>query len=237
MNRVNEALVTNPRDNRGFRQEDFSALAADLPPPVRLAIGYAPAKARKFWLGLFALDRRFAQIVATAQEPMLAQMRLAWWRETLQGVPAGWPVGDPLLGALKEWSDHGGVLSSLADGWEAMLGEGTLDAASLASLAGARGDAVSAVAHLSGQGSFAGHAYDLGYAWALADIALHLSEPRERETALALWRAATVARPNTPRVLRPVAVLERLCRRTLQKGVAGGGGAFFTALRVGLFGR
>jgi phytoene synthase len=74
-----------------------------IPPLQRLALAYAPAKSRAPLIALFALDARLADIVRHAHEPMLAQLRLAWWREQLTGGSGGPASGDPLLALLREW--------------------------------------------------------------------------------------------------------------------------------------
>ena len=51
-----------------------------LAPMHRLALAYAPAEARPAWAGLLALDARLAGVVRAAREPVLGQLRLAWWR-------------------------------------------------------------------------------------------------------------------------------------------------------------
>jgi len=167
---------------------------------------------------------------------MLAQMRLTWWRETLEKPGADWPAGELLLAGLRDWSDEARVLGALASGWEAMLAEPPIGAADLAALAGARADAVAAIARLGGLPGDASEGQERGYAWALADIALHLSDEKERANALALMRAAEKPLGKAPRILRPVAVLDALAHQAIgRKG--GGASSFFTALRVGLFGR
>ena len=76
---------------------------SSLPLPQRLALSYAPRASRNAFAGLLALDTRFAGIVRHAREPMLAQMRLAWWRDVLAKPAAEWPTGEPLLALLAEW--------------------------------------------------------------------------------------------------------------------------------------
>lgn len=206
---------------------NFADLAGELPPPLRMAISHAPSAARPLWLGLFSLDRRFAQIVATSREPMLAQVRLAWWRDVLRGPLAGWPSGEPLLAALTPWGERATRLADLADGWEAMLGDAPLEPAAFAALAGARGDAMAALVQIAGRGDVADEAAARGYLWGLRDIASHLSDPTEQARAAALVRSATVPSGRAARVLRPVAILDALAD----------GGGFGTALRIGLIGR
>lgn len=213
-------------DRADFRAK-LTSLVQDLPPPLRMAISHAPAGARPLWTGFFALDRRFAHILASNREPMLAQMRLAWWRETL-GTPVGrWPAGEPLLAALSIWGGQAQRLAGLADGWEAMLGEAPLEPAAFAALAGARGDALAALVQAAGEEALAAEAVARGYAWALSDIAAHLSDPVEQARASALLRTVDPARGAAPRILRPVAIADALAS----------GGGFAAALRIGLIGR
>ncbi|MBB3991136.1 squalene/phytoene synthase family protein [Croceicoccus naphthovorans] len=222
--------MSDTPDNRGFWEETL----ASFPPPMRLSLTFAPAASRSFWGGFFALDRRFAHIVATASEPMLAQMRLTWWREVLDKPADDRPSGEPLLAALAKWGGEARVLARLAEGWEMLVGEEPLDAASVAALAGARGDVAGAIARLAGKSDQAEDAVRAGYRWALADIASHLSDEGERAMALSLYRAA--AEGSMPRIARPVRVLEQLAMRSMA-GQAGGFGSYLAALRTGWLGR
>lgn len=227
---VSETLVTHDSDLQAFWEEAEEQLL----PPIWLAIAYAPAAARQLWTGFFMLDRRFAQIVATAREPMLAQMRLAWWRETLHRPVEDWPAGEPLLAALLDWGEERSALAGLADGWEAMIGEPPLDAAAFASLAGAREDAISALGRLSG----ADAARAAAHRWALADIAMNLSDEIERGRVDALLASATKPSGKCPKSMRPIAVLDAQTQRALAEGRRiGGPGDLAVALRIGLLGR
>lgn len=211
---------------------------ADLSPPTRLATGFAPAPARHLWRSFFALDRRFAQVLASASEPMLAQIRLTWWRETLARPVAERPVGEPLLAALRAWHGESAALAGLADGWEGMIGEAPLDPAALAGLACARGEAVTAIVRLLAAADHEGMARALGYRWALVDMASRLSDPAERKSVANLIDGAPRPCGAAPRVLRPVAVLCRLEERAMREGRRiGGPGDLATALRIGFLGR
>ena len=213
-------------DGADFRSKS-AALADGLPPPMRMAISHAPVRARPLWTVLFALDRRFAQIVGSNREPMLAQMRLAWWRETLRAPVERWPAGEPLLAALSAWGAHAHHLAALTDGWEAMLGEAPLEPAAFAALAGARADAMASLTKAAGRDALAPKAAARGYTWALRDIAAHLSDPVEQGRAAALLRTVEAPGGRAERLLRPVAILDALAR----------GAGFGTALRIGLIGR
>jgi phytoene/squalene synthetase len=59
---------------------------------------FAPAERRRH---LFALYAFYYELVhASAREPMLAEIRLAWWRETLQSARAGSPCDHAVARAL-----------------------------------------------------------------------------------------------------------------------------------------
>lgn len=216
-----------------------SQLIEELPVLQRLALAYAPAPVRSATLALFALDARLAAILRAAREPMLAQLRLAWWREQLGTDAAAWPGGDPLLAILRGWEGELPALRALADGWEAMTGAAPLPAEALLALADARGDAFAALARLAGVEEQSAAARQTGTAWALADLAARLTHPDERSLARELAQAKAVRGVVLPRRLRPLVVLHGLAVRSLRQedGAATSPGDMLAALRLGLLGR
>jgi phytoene/squalene synthetase len=52
---------------------------------------FAPAEKRPFLFALYAFNGELAHVGETVREPMLGEIRLAWWRETLAGVRQGVP--------------------------------------------------------------------------------------------------------------------------------------------------
>ena len=58
---------------------------------------YAPADVRPAWMALHGLDLELESVVAGTTEPMIGAIRLAWWREALQGLDAGKVPAQPLL--------------------------------------------------------------------------------------------------------------------------------------------
>jgi phytoene synthase len=211
-------------------------LEAELPPVLRLALAHAPGRSREATLALFALDTRLAGFVRRGSEPLGAQMRLAWWRETLGSPPAGWPTGDPLLELLRGWRAPERLVA-LIDGWERLLAE-WLDRQAITDFAGGRMQGWSALADQVG-------AQEAGVepaakAWALGDLAANLSGPVERALVLAVAKEETGYIPPGGRSLRPLAILGGLGRRALARGGAplfDGRRAALAALRLGLFGR
>ncbi|PLK27750.1 squalene/phytoene synthase family protein [Novosphingobium sp. TH158] len=212
-------------------------LLDSLPPLSRLALSYAPAAARADWLTLLALDARLAGVVRQAREPVLAQIRLAWWRERLEQDPADRPRGEPLLARLAEWPDGGRGLEPLVDGWEALLEEPPLSQSAVERFAAGRAGAVVALA--SRLGADVGGLDETSRRWALADLACHLGAHEERAVVQAMLRAvpATVA---GDRALRPLLVLERVTCRAAIKSSADAltsPMALLVAMRAGLLGR
>ncbi|HMP57396.1 MAG TPA: hypothetical protein PKD92_12610 [Novosphingobium sp.] len=207
-----------------------SSLIDILPLRQRLALAYGARSGRARIGAVLALDAPLAGILRHSREPMLAQLRFAWWREMLASDPARWPAGEPLLAAISTSHADPAPLAGLVDGWEAMTGAAPLGEDAFATLAAARAGAL-AGNHDEGQ--------RLARGWALADIARHLSHPQEREAALGLAQAADWRAARLPRSLRPLAVLHALAARDLRKGLnedrispAG----LLVAMRVGLTG-
>lgn len=207
----------------------------DLPLAQRLALSYAPAAIRKQVLALLVFDNRLAAILQQGGEPVIAQIKLAWWRDRLGENPESWPAGEPLLHALRDWPGGPGLLIPLVDGWEGLLAA-ELSAGEIEEFAQGRAAAWLALAppHAMTEAGAAARG------WALADLALNLGQAEEAEIVRELARHETGAACRLPRALRSLAVLRGLARRALQRGSAellDGPGAGFVALRIGLFGR
>lgn len=217
----------------------MQSLVETLPLPQRLALAYAPARLRAQTLGLFALDAHLANLIRKGREPLLTQARLAWWRERL-GDPADTrPKGDPVLDLIQSWQGHEAALVALVDGWEHMIGE-ALDHEAIGQFAEGRAGAFAGLAVLAGEEKSRENAARAGRRWALADLALHLGNPVERERTLEAAQAGGVGHVALPRALRPLAVLDGLARRSLDRGgtpLADGARSGLAALRLGIFGR
>ena len=194
-----------------------------LPPPLELALAYAPASARERWRGLLALDRRLQRIALGAREAVLAQIKLAWWRERFAMPAARWPGGEPLLAALHAWEPQRAALAGLVDGWEGLVGA-EADAAAVGTLVEARAQACAALADLLGHGDAVGETLAVARIWARRDLAGRLgfgSGPPE------------IPPIRLPRAMRPLAVLAELAR----SGEGGAALRLARAVRVGLLGR
>jgi len=68
-----------------------------------LAALFAPEPARRALLALLAFDHELARTRTVTQEPMLARIRLEWWREAVtEAAGATKPRGQPIVESLSE---------------------------------------------------------------------------------------------------------------------------------------
>jgi len=61
---------------------------------------FAPEAARRHLFALYAFNHEVARAAETVREPMLGQIRLAWWRELVEGARAGTPRSHDIARAL-----------------------------------------------------------------------------------------------------------------------------------------
>ena len=200
-----------------------------------LAFTYAPLPARDGLLALFALDATLAKLARHTRDPLVAQLRLAWWREALAGLEAGPIAGQPLLAAL-----HGDVLPAgvtgaqlarVVDGWEALV------VGDVAAHGRDRGRALfEATARVLGaKDKWLG---DAGEGWALADLAT--TSPDASVRAQAGERARTLLdapQPRASRAGRPLAALALSARIDLDGRAEGSPGRIARLLKMRLTGR
>ncbi|AXJ96384.1 MULTISPECIES: squalene/phytoene synthase family protein [unclassified Sphingomonas] len=190
----------------------------DLGPDRHIALASAPAGARPALAGLFALDRRLGDIVRAARDPMIGQMRLTWWYEALGRLDAAPAPAEPILRALAADVLPNGIagaaLAAMIEGWEVLLDHAP-DADALDAYAKGRGETLFSLgcrilgADMGPQQRFAGRG------WALADLAMHSSNPAVAQNAAqhataALDTAFVVPWPPAARPLGSLALLVRL---------------------------
>jgi phytoene synthase len=210
-----------------------------LPLPQRLALSYAPAAARGPTLALLAFDARLGQAVRQAREPIMGQMRLAWWNEQLRLEADRRERSDELVAALDVLAGMRGALHALVDGWEVLLGE-SVDAPEIETFLAARSGAFAALARLIHAPDGNAAVVSAGRRWALADLAAGLGAREERDAVIALATREPAQTAGLSRALRPLAVLAGLGRRSLRKGgtpLIDGPAATLLAMRLGLAGR
>ncbi len=216
---------------------NFNDLAESLPIERRLALSYAPSAARRACAAMLGFDAMLGHLIRSSREPLLGQLRLAWWREELAKPVETRAKGEPLLGALEDLGDHAGGLVGLIDAWEGLLGEGAIAGPAFSALAEARGEAWAMVAQAVGCGSAGQNARTAGYEWALADLGCHLSNPDERAGVMGLIGDCRWLPADVPRDLRPLKVLHGLARRSRgSRPLLGRRRDLLAAFRLGLLG-
>lgn len=211
-----------------------------LPPEAGLALAWSPPKLRAPLSIALQLDRRLARIVARTSEPLLGQMRLAWWRDALSTNPQDRPRGDAVLDALGDhWAGREAALIAMVDGWEVLVTAQQLDNRAAQAFAAGRGAFFGA---LGADGAPAQPERIAGAAarWALADAAAGVSGPADRAVLVAagLAQSGTGSAGRLPRAWRGLAVLDALAVRALGRGgrpLMEGRGAALTALRAAIF--
>lgn len=196
----------------------MTGLAPDeIPLASRIALGYCALGTRAMLGAVLALDYRLSQLVARTSETMLGQMRLAWWRETLQRPPAARPQGDAVLDAIgASWGEDCASLIALVDGWEHLLRPEPLD--ETAAHAFAAGRAAALVAACGYDPACSAPAATAARVWALADLAGKVTNSAERVMLVRLGRAEAQARTRLSSQGRPLAVLGALGAHALERG-------------------
>src|SRR3546814_10883892 len=80
-------------------------------PRVMVAV---PRDRRPAMAGLWGLAARLTKLLLDAREPLIGQIKLAWWRDMMAMIasdPAALPKGEPLLAERSE--EHTSELQSL----------------------------------------------------------------------------------------------------------------------------
>ena len=190
----------------------------NLSPELELALAYTPVSVRDRFAALLALDQRLARIVTGTTEPMLGQMRLAWWRDQLNALPNERPNGDPVLeGVSDHWNGSEQALTSLVDAWELMVVTENFTGSEIEQYAQKRSEPFCMLA--PGKDSDQGASVSIAAVrFVLADAAIRISDDNERQLFLkyGLMRSRPVKR--LPREFRGLAVLQSLAVRSLKNG-------------------
>jgi phytoene synthase len=189
----------------------------ELDPDRTLALTYVPMKRRAAVGALWRLDTALGAALAGGREPMISRIKLAWWREALEGLDRERAPAEPVLNDL---TDHvlpaairGAELAGMEEGWALLASPETLGPDELTAYARARGAALFRyTARLLGDPATA--VEDAGEAWALVDLARHCATAADSDIALAAARERKLPR-HWPSRLRPLGMLAVLAARDL----------------------
>lgn len=184
-----------------------------LDPVERLALAYASPSARQAWEALLLFQHRLDETARPGREPLMIQLRLAWWRDRLSEPSEQWPKGEPLLARLHVWEPEATALVGLINGWEAkVVGEDGGVALTAAQI-----DAYVALGRLVGESDGA----------AVRLVASQLAQPA----------SAGKLPPRLSRRMRPLSVLCCHALRSLRAAPSHPLADFAALMRVGLLGR
>lgn len=164
-----------------------------LPPWQNLALAHARREFREPFRFLLNLDNRLYSVASRGSEPLLAQMRIAWWREQLAKAAAERPAGEPLLAEL-------GVISSayadlnipsaanqLVDAWEIIaINRESGSADNYRRFANLRSDAIfeSYASWIEATTQEQDDASEVGQYWALASLGLSAPIAAKKRTTI-----------------------------------------------------
>ena len=162
------------------------------------------------------------EVLRTTTEPIVGQIRLAWWRDRLQELDAGTAPAEPRLQAasreLLPAGLTGAELAALSGGWWRLFDPFPWDIQTAEAIWFRGRYLFGLAARIVGGPSEDAEA--AGGAWALVDVARHCSDPKSR--AMLLEQARTQSEGLTqmrfPPVLRPLSMLAAVARRDALKG-------------------
>lgn len=184
-----------------------------------LALTYVPTGRRAAVGALWRLDAALGAALVGGREPLIARIKLAWWREALERLDREPAPAEPVL---RDSAAHllaaisGEELARMEEGWAALSSPETLGADELASYAQGRGGLLFGyTARLLG-GEMEG-LEEAGEAWALVDLARHCETAADADVALAAARERRPPR-RWPLRLRPLGMLAALAVRDSEPG-------------------
>lgn len=217
-----------------------SPASETFPPEIELVLAHTPQAFRLRFAAYFALDQRLARIVSNTTEPMLGQMRLAWWRDMLRTDRDARPSGDAVLDAVAEhWQGDDEILVELVDGWEILVAEESISRKEIGDFASKRAAPLVRLS-VDLENKEAARVLTAGMRWAMADSACKVSDETERQQLIDVGLGLETSSASLPRPLRGLAVLEALSLRALKRGgrpLMEGRGAALIAMRASIFGR
>jgi phytoene synthase len=197
---------------------------AELDPDRTLALTYVPAERRPALAALWRLDAALGAVLAGGREPLISQIKLAWWRDSLAKLDQAPPPAEPVL---QEVAKHvlprgikGSQLARMEEGWSILLAGEALTASDLDNYSGSRGALLFRHSSQLLGIQMNARVKRAGEGWALADLARH-SNAIDAAAALAAARErlSDVAAQRWPKSLRPLGMLAMLARRDVDRGL------------------
>ena len=196
----------------------------ELDPDRTLTLTYVPAERRAALAALWRLDAALGAVLAGGREPLISQIKLAWWRDSLARLDQAPPPAEPVL---QEVARHvlprgikGSKLARMEEGWSILLASEALSASDLDNYSGSRGALLFRHSSQLLGIQMNARVKKAGEGWALADLARHSNEV-DAKAALDAARArlSDVTEQRWPKSLRPLGMLAMLARRDVDRGL------------------
>ncbi|KMS58445.1 MULTISPECIES: hypothetical protein [Sphingobium] len=196
------------------------SLDEDAVPPLGLLLaahagGAQASRHRALW----AFDARLAKVARTTSEPMIGQMRLAWWNDVIEDSTGIKGQGEPVVDAMRATGACGAPgLVGVIDGWEILLVEPDIDMKGLRDYALGRGGGLfRALADAADAPDWLAAA---GQVWALWDLAGHVGDKALGQAALALAVEIlpSVEGVRWPRGWKPLRIAFTMARQDVLAG-------------------
>lgn len=159
-----------------------------------------------------ALDSRIEDIFAKMNESMIAQIRLAWWRDTINSDIK--PKGEPLVEMMETVQnqypnlDIAEALIALINGWEyRIINEESLNEYELIDYANGRGAFFALIAAACDKTELTQGYQALGRIWALSFLFDNIGKTGEQARALAAKQYETIDFHQLSRAIRSLSLL------------------------------
>jgi phytoene synthase len=168
-----------------------------LTPPENLSVLYAPPAFQSAFRLLLAFDNRLADTVINTKEPIITQMKLAWWNDVISMPPEKRPTGEPMVEELNSAAveDVGDAMLELADSWGVLAASDNWTGQTLERFAELRSSAVfGTYARWVGVTDVASKH---GKGWALDSLSLRsaIMHAQDRPEAIRVWKSDKILRP------------------------------------------
>lgn len=185
-----------------------------LDPDRTLALAYVPHRKRAAVEALWSLDSALGAVLAGGRERLISQIKLVWWRDSLEKLDRERAPAEPVLQAVAAHILPSGItgaeLAELEAPWTVLLDEHALGSEQLEAYA-ERGRLLFGLSARLMSPSTDFPVEEAGALWALADLARHSGEP-DASAAREAARGRRVDR-RWPSALRPLGMLACLAMR------------------------
>ncbi len=187
-----------------------------------LALTYVPASRREAIVALWRLDVAMGAVLVGGREPLISQIKLTWWRDSLIKLDHAEAPAEPVLEGLSRHvlpTVRGEQLADMEAAWTLLLSQDPLTESELGSYASARGALLFRYSgHLLGT-ELTREMEQAGERWALMDLARHSNAGDAAAAVAAARERSSPKELRWPGPLRPLGMLAALAMRDAERGL------------------